>query len=137
MSAERVVLDTNVLISAALIASSKPFAVLHHILDTGVLVFSNETFEEVTTRLMRPKFDRYVSAATRQVFLADLAAVAEWSAITGSVHVCQDPDDDKILETALTGRASCLVTGDTDLLKLHPYRGLAIMTPQGFLEGDT
>ena len=137
MSAERIVLDTNVLISAALIASSKPFAVLRRVLDTGFLVFSNETFEEITTRLMRPKFDRYVTAATRQVFLADLAAVAEWTAITGTVHVCHDPDDDKILETALTGRADCLVTGDADLLKLHPYRGLPIITPQGFLEGGT
>ena len=45
MSAERVVLDTNVLISAALIASSRPFAVLHHVLDAGILIFSNETFE--------------------------------------------------------------------------------------------
>ena len=134
MSVERVVLDTNVLISAALIASSKPFAVLHQVLNTGVLIFSNETFEEITTRLMRPKFDRYVSAATRQALLADLAAVAEWSAITGTVHVCRDPDDDKILETAITGRANCLVTGDTHLLELHPFRGLAITTPQGFLE---
>ncbi len=64
MSVERVVLDTNVLISAALIASSKPFAVLHHVLNTGVLIFSNEAFEEVTSRLMRPKFDRYVSVAS-------------------------------------------------------------------------
>ncbi len=42
---ERVDLDTNVLISAALIASSRPFAVLHHVLDAGILIFSNETFE--------------------------------------------------------------------------------------------
>ncbi len=137
MSAERVVLDTNVLISAALIASSKPFAVLRHVLDTGVLVFSNQTFEEITTRLMRPKFDCYVSAATRQVFLADLAAVAEWTAISGAVRACQDPDDDKILETALTGRADCLFTGDADLIRLHPFRGLAIATPQAFLEART
>ena len=134
MSAERVVLDTNVLISAALIASSRPFEVLHHVLDTGILIFSNETFEEITTRLMRPKFDRYVSAVARQVFLADLAAVAEWTAITGSVHVCQDPDDDKILETAITGRAHYLVTGDANLLELHPFHGLAIMSPRRFLE---
>ena len=134
MSDERVVLDTNVLISAALTASSRPFAVLHHVLDSGVLIFSNETSEEITTRLMRPKFDRYVSAATRQVFLADLAAVAEWTAITGSVHVCRDPDDDKILETAITGRAHCLVTGDANRLELHPFHDLAILTPRGFLE---
>ncbi len=122
------------LISAALIASGKPFAVLRQILDTGVLIFSNETFEEIATRLMRPKFDCYVSAATRQAFLADLAAAAEWTAITSTVHVCRDPEDDKILETAITGRANCLVTGDADLLELHPFRGVAIVTPQGFLE---
>ncbi len=116
MSAERVVLDTNVLISAALIASSRPFEVLQDVMDTGVLIFSNETFDEITTRLMRPRFDRYVSAATRQAFLADLAAVAEW--------------------TAIAGRANCLVTGDTDLLELHPFRGLAIMTLRGFLTNE-
>jgi putative PIN family toxin of toxin-antitoxin system len=137
MSAERVVLDTNVLISAALIASSKPFAVLQQVLNTGVLIFSNETFEEIATRLMRPKFDRYVSASMRQAFLADLAAVAEWTAITGAVHVCRDPNDDKLLETASTGHANCLVTGDADLLELHPFGDVAVVTPHGFLDTFT
>jgi putative PIN family toxin of toxin-antitoxin system len=134
MTAERVVLDTNVLISAALISTGRPFAVLKHVLETGVLLFSDETFEEVATRLMRPKFDRYVSESTRQVLLVDLAAIAEWTAITGAVHVCRDPDDDKLLETAIAGRADALVTGDSDLLELHPFRGLSIVTPSEFIE---
>jgi putative PIN family toxin of toxin-antitoxin system len=134
MTAERVVLDTNVLISAALIATSKPFSVLTHVLDNGVLIFSNETFEEIATRLMRSKFDSYVSESTRQSFLVDLAAVAEWTAITGAIHVCRDPDDDKMLETAIAGHADWLVTGDSDLLELHPFRGLSISTPATFLE---
>ena len=134
MTAERVVLDTNVLISAALIATSKPFSVLTHVLDNGVLIFSNETFEEIATRLMRSKFDSYVSESTRQSFLVDLAAVAEWTAITGAIHVCRDPDDDKMLETAIAGHADWLVTGDIDLLELHPFRGLSISTPARFLE---
>ena len=133
MTADRVVLDTNVLISAALIASGTPFAVLTHVVETGVLLFSDETFEEVATRLMRPRFGRYVSESTRQAFLVDLAAVAEWTAITGAIHVCRDPDDDKLLETALAGGAGCLVTGDSDLLELHPFRGLSIVTPAEFV----
>jgi len=134
MTADRVVPDTNVLISAALIASGTPFAVLKHVVETGILLFCDETFEEVATRLMRPKFDRYVSESTRQAFLADLAAVAEWTAITGAVHVCRDPDDDKLLETAIAGHAESLVTGDSDLLELHPFRGLSIVTPTAFME---
>ena len=133
MTADRVVLDTNVLIRAALVASGTPFAVLTHVVETGVLLFSDETFEEVATRLMRPKFDRYVSESTRQAFLVDLAAVAEWTAITGALHVCRDPDDDKLLETAIAGRADCLVTGDSDLLEQHPFRGLSILAPAEFL----
>jgi len=133
MRAERVVLDTNVLISAALLADGKPFTVLRQVLDAGVLVFSNETFTEIATRLMRPKFDRYISVELREQFLADLGAAAEWTTITGAVHVCRDPDDDFVLETVLTGRADCLVTGDGDLLALHPFRGLAILPPHDFL----
>ena len=41
------------------------------------------------------------------------------------------------LETALTGRANCLVTGDANLIRLHPFRGLSIETPQAFLEART
>ena len=137
MSVERVVLDTNVLISAALLSSGKPFAVFQEVLDSGVLIFSNETFEEIATRLMRPKFDRYVSRSTRERFLADLAAVAEWTAITGAVHYCRDPNDDKIVETALAGLADCLVTGDADLLEMHPFRSLSILSPHEFLEART
>ena len=137
MSAERVVIDTNVLVSAALLAKSKPFTVLQHVVETGVLILSNEIFEEVGSRLMRARFDRYLSVPTRQAFLADLAAVAEWTTITGAVHVCRDPDDDKVLETAAAGRANWLVTGDRDLLELHPFGEVAIVTPQSFLERVT
>lgn len=134
MGIERVVLDTNVLISAALLPSSKPFEVFQQVLDSGILIFSNETFEEITTSLMRPKLERYVRKSTRERFLADISAVAEWTAITGALHYCRDPDDDKIVETALAGRASCLVTGDADLLDLHPFRSLSILTAHQFLE---
>ena len=63
---------------------------MRQVQDTGVLIFSNETFEEIATRMMRSKFDSYVSESTRQAFLVDRAAVAEWTAITGAIHVCRD-----------------------------------------------
>ncbi len=134
MLRDRTVLDTNVLISAALLPASTPSAVLHHVLSTGVLILSNETFAEIATRLMRRKFDRYVNLALRQRFLVDLAAACEWTTITGALHVCRVADDNAVLETARAGDAGCLVTGGNDLLTLHPFGDLPIVSPRDFLK---
>ena len=110
MTIERVVVDTNVLISAALRPQGTPRAVLDLIQSmNGVLIFSDETFSELQSRLNRPKFDRYVSQDLRRIWLSQLEAVSEWVAITGVRLGCRDPDDDKVLETALIGDVSFLV----------------------------
>jgi predicted nucleic acid-binding protein len=49
------------------------------------------------------------------------------------VQACRDPDDDKFLEVAMSGGADWIVTGDADLLALHPFEGIAIVTPADFL----
>ena len=135
MRAERVVVDTNVLISALLQPNGRTAAVLEAIRAAGgALLFSDETFAELTSRLMRPKFDRYADQTTRQRFLADLAGVADWVALTGGVRACRDPDDDKFLETAIKGEADCIVSGDGDLLALDPFEGVRILTPRDFLQ---
>jgi putative PIN family toxin of toxin-antitoxin system len=135
MKAERVVVDTNVLISALLQPSGRTGEVLEAIRAAGgALLFSDETFEELASRLMRPKFDRYVDDATRRRFLVDIAGVAGWVSVTGVVRACRDPEDDKFLETALNGEADCIVSGDADLLVLDPFEGVRILTPRQFLE---
>lgn len=134
MADERVVLDTNILISAALRPSGSPREVVDAIRSqNGVLLFSDETFNELRTCIHRPKFDRYVGEIGRWIYLAQLEEVSEWVPITGSRMGCRDPDDDKLLETALTGQANCLVTGDKDLLDMNPFRDIPILTPAGFL----
>lgn len=133
MRAERVVLDTNVLISAALRREGSPRAVVNAVRsENGTLLFSDETFDELQSRFFRPKFDHYVSRQDRAVFLAQLEAVSEWVSITGAKLGCRDPDDDKLLETALLGNADCLVTGDRDLLEMSPFHGIPIVTPADF-----
>ena len=62
MKADRVVGDTNVLISAAIAPSGKPRQVLEHVRRDGQLLMSREAFSELATRLGRKKFDRYLSA---------------------------------------------------------------------------
>ena len=135
MKAERVVLDTNVLISAALRRDGRPRAVVDAVREErGALLFSDETFDELRTRLLLPKFERYVSREGRAVYLAQLEAVSEWVPIAGAKLGCRDPDDDKLLETALMGAVDCLVTGDRNLLEMSPFQNIPILTPTGFLD---
>ena len=138
MKAERVVLDTNVLISAALRPEGLPRAVVDVVqAENGVLLFSDETFNELRSRLNRPKFNGYVGREGRAVYLAQLEAVAEWVSIAGAKLGCRDPDDDKLLETALMGEADCLITGDRDLLEMSSFHDIPILTPGGFLDLQT
>ena len=128
MRVERVVLDTNVLVSAALLSTGPTRAVVDIIrAGAGVVLFSNETFRELQTCLFRPKFDRYVSREGRSAYLAQLVLVSERVSIVGARMGCRDPDDDKVLETALMGQADCIVTGDRDLLAMSPFHGIPIV----------
>ncbi len=134
MKAERIVVDTNVLISAALIPHGTPRTVLDVVrLHGGVLLFSDETFAELQTRFSRKKFDRYVDRNRRAVWLVQLEAISEWVSISGAKLGCRDPDDDKLLETALIGDADCLITGDQDLLSMSVFCEIPILTPTAFL----
>jgi hypothetical protein len=133
MTVERVVVDTSVLISAALSAMGRPAAVVDFVVDHARFVFSVPTFDELVSRLARPKFDRYLSTAEREAFVTSLARVAVWTDIAGTLRACRDPGDDKFLETALAGQAECIVTGDQDLLVLDPFQGIPIVTAAGFL----
>ncbi len=78
---------------------------------------------------------RYFPPRLSAGFRADLAemfAKAETVAITERIRAGRDPTDDKSLELAVNGHADVLVTGDLDLLVLHPFRGIPIVTPRVF-----
>jgi predicted nucleic acid-binding protein len=49
------------------------------------------------------------------------------------IRECRDPKDDKFLEVALNGKADLIITGDADLLTLHPWREIAILSPANYL----
>ena len=63
----------------------------------------------------------------------ELCTIVEFVPIIQVVHDCRDPKDDKFLEVALNGRADVIITGDADLLALHPWREIAILTPAEYL----
>ena len=53
--------------------------------------------------------------------------------IVDAVQASRDAADDRVLEVAVNGRATTIVTGDRDLLVLHPFRGIVIVTPREYL----
>jgi putative PIN family toxin of toxin-antitoxin system len=126
---ERIVIDTNVLVSATILAPSVPRQAVDKAIDHGALLFSQSTMDELKRVLFRPKFDRYLSRERRAIFLAQLESVVELVPAVQIVRECSDPKDDKFLEVALNGRADVIVTGDVDLLAMHPWRGIAILSP--------
>jgi uncharacterized protein len=129
----RFVLDSNVIVSAILFARSKPRQVLDWAQDTGVVLMSESVFLELTDVLLRAKFDRYIARAKRLAFLETLAETVQFTEISEPVRACRDVKDDQYLELAVNGRAECIVTGDDDLLVLHPFRTIAILTVADFL----
>ena len=134
MTRERLVIDTNVFISGLLSSTSHPARVVERAIEHGQLLGSTETLRELIETLLLPKFDRYVSRQRRETLLDRLAPLVEIVEIVQRVRVCRDPKDDKFLELAVNGRANVIVTGDDDLLSLHPFRGIDILSPAAYLE---
>ena len=134
MSDPRLVFDTNVVVSAVLFLATVPARALELGQAVGRLLVSDETVEELRRVLMRTKFDRYVRSDERARFLGRVLDDAMLVEIIESIDDCRDPNENKFLELAVSGDATHLVTGDDDLLVLHPFRGVAIVTPQAFLD---
>ena len=131
----RVVPDTNVVVSAALFPQSPPGEVIDYAMRQKAIIASAATLAELNDVLLRPRFERYLQEARRLEFLQHLEQEAELVTITHRITACRDPKDDKFLELAVSGNASHIITGDNDLLSLHPFRNIPIITPAAFLAG--
>ena len=129
----RLVVDTNVFVSAIILPRSSPRQLVDRALDQGLLLLSDATVGELREVLSRSKLDRYVSREERALVLAQIGRTAEFVPIIQLVRQCRDLKDDKFLEIALNGRADVIITGDADLLTLHPWRGIEILSPKQFL----
>ena len=127
------VLDTNTPVTAFLLLQSKPTLGYNKAKATGKLVSNMETYSEFCDVLVRNKFDKYISLETRLAIIDDLTQNALFIEVSERVNVCRNPKDNKFLELAVAAKASCIITGDKDLLELHPFRGIPILTVNDFL----
>lgn len=129
-----IVFDTNVLVSGTLFPHSIPGQALRIARATCTLLVSHATLEELTDVISRDKFDRYLSIQERVELVRQISLESNLIEVEASVRACRDSRDDKFLSVAVAGAATLLVTGDHDLLVLHPFQSIAILTPADFLK---
>ena len=128
----RVVADTNVLISALI--GKRTLVFLDKLKDNQfILIFSEKTFEELILVLKRPKFTKYVTKNDLDIFRTLLSYHSQIITTTERVTECRDQKDNIFLETALAASVDFIVSGDSDLLSLHPFRNIPILTPEEFI----
>ena len=128
-----VVVDTSVILSAAILPGSVPGQAIEFVLDNGKLLHSSATIAEADRILRKPRFNRYRTEKDRLDLLTLLVNSGREVDILVSVVACRDPNDDMFLDVAVNGAADYLVSGDADLLALHPFRGIPILSPADFL----
>jgi putative PIN family toxin of toxin-antitoxin system len=129
----RVVLDTNVLISAILFGG-KPRQILEKAIRGEIrLCLSEPILEELKGVLQRSKFD--YSPEMIQFIVTELMGIADFVNPSEMIDVVlEDPEDNRILECAVEAEANYIVTGDSHLLKLRKYRSIEVVSPVTFLE---
>lgn len=128
----RVVLDTNVLISAVLFPGGTPDAVYRLALEGRVELLTSRPLLAELGRVLVGKFgweDRLAEEAVAQV--ARIAVVVEPSETVSEIRA--DPAGDRVLEAAAEGQAEVIVSGDRHLLRLRAWREIPVLNPAAFL----
>lgn len=128
----KVVLDTNVLISAIMFGGKS-----RDVLEMGIsgkikIVISQDILKELAEVLVSKKFRAPVSFIQQTIH--ELSEITELVIVTEKINVIKDdPDDNRILECAVCAKADYIVSGDSDLLTLKHFKKVKILSPSDFL----
>lgn len=129
----RVVLDTNVLVSALVFPGGRPETVYQLALQHRYELVTSVPLLTELGRILTEKFGRDDRAAQEAVGqVARAAVVVEPHEEIDIIDA--DPADNRVLEAALAGHADVIVTGDRHLLDLEEWRGIPIQNPAAFLQ---
>ena len=128
----RVVVDTNVLVSA-LIKKGKPLELVQRLLDKHTVVLSSQMLAELADVLSRDKFT--ITNAQIDLFISLQLKKSTVTSVSGNLNVIlKDPDDNIVLLTAVNGKADYIISGDKHLLTLRKFEGIEIVTISQMLE---
>ena len=132
-----VVLDTNVIVSALLAANGSPAEVIKRWeADEFDVVVSPPLLDELERAIQYPRVAKYLGLSQEAIssFLRRFAMVATVVEPQIRLEILEkDPDDNRVLECAIAGGASYIITGDKHLLERKEYQGIMILPPAGFL----
>jgi putative PIN family toxin of toxin-antitoxin system len=128
----RVVIDTNLWISFLL---TRDFSKFDRIMstDAAILLISQELLEEIVEVAERPKFRKYFDLYELTDLVVNLKQKAEFVQVSSQVNICRDDKDNFLLSLAVDGAATHILTGDRDLLVLHPFEQVQILTIADYL----
>jgi uncharacterized protein len=127
------ILDTVVLIQAMLSGTCGAYRALQKADNNGIIIVSQEALEELEDKIKSPKFDKYQSIEKRIKFFHSFRNLALLIDPKIIIEACRDPKDDKFLSLAISVGADYIVTRDNDLLCLHPFQNIPIITTGEFL----
>lgn len=130
---KRIVIDTSLAISAAILPKSISNKAFSLALQHFQLVSSDSTLAELIEVIYRAKFDKYLTDEMRLEFLTVVAQASEFITIRTVIKDCPDPKDNQFLELAIDGEANIILSGDPHLTDMNPYRNIEIIGPKEFV----
>jgi len=130
----RIVLDTNILISG-IGWSGLPKDIIEAFLKGEfILLISRPLLSELERVLNYKKF-YFIPDYLKKSLIGSLLKAAEFVEIEKKLDIIKDdPEDNRVLECAISGKADYIVTGDEHLLKLYKFNDIKILTPIEFLK---
>ena len=129
----RIVIDTSLAISAAILPKSISAKAFSLALKNYQLVASDSTLAELVEVIYRPKFNKYLTDEARLEFLTLVAQASEIISVTSTITDCVDPKDNQFLSLAVDAGANIILSGDPHLTSMNPYREIIIIAPKEFI----
>ena len=128
----RIVIDTNV-VASAIFFGGKPDRLVSLLMTGKIEVCVSDAIASEYHKTANQLAQKY-SVRESSTSLDDILSQCEFVSPTQSVNICRDPDDNKFIECALEGKCIYIVSGDADLLDLHSYADIEIVTVAEFFE---
>ena len=131
---QKVIIDTNVLISALIQRSYPNFILQNCVFENQVeICISDELFAEYLDVLNRPKFNKYPDFLNKaELVLVQIENIATKFFPREKFEVIGDKDDNRLLELAFEAKADFIITGNTKDFTMSDFKGTKVVSPKDY-----